>query len=213
MTINRDNLIRIVIIEDNQFIRSGWEIIFGSSPGIEVVGSYQSCEDAFSNGSIGEADITLMDIKLPGMSGIEGLKYLKQHYPEMHTLMCTIHEDDTNIFNAICEGAVGFIAKKTQPDDLLCALRNVANGGSPMTPNVARIIRTLFQKSFMYMDNHNCKLSDKEQNVLNRIAFGESYTSVARVLSTSVYTVTQCIREIYKKTLNICITKKERRLK
>jgi len=140
-----ENLIDAIIIEDNRFIREGWELALKKESGFEIIGSYESCESAFKSESIGEADIVLMDIGLPGMSGIEGVKYLKERYPKIIIVMCTVHDDDEKIFDAICAGAVGYMLKKTSSKDLINALRDAYNGGSPMTPSVARKVITSFQ--------------------------------------------------------------------
>ncbi len=199
-SLNTESQIAVIIIEDNRFIRKGWELALAKESGIEIIGSYESCESAFKNESIGEADIILMDIGLPGMSGIEGVKYLKEKYPKIIIVMCTVHDDDDKIFNAICAGAVGYLLKKTSSEDLVNALRDAYDGGSPMTPSVARSVITSFQgtptKSFT---GEIIKLTKREQQILVLMSQGMTYADIAKKIYLSVDGVYYHIRNIYEK--------------
>ena len=199
MNTDKSQKIMIALIEDNRFIRSGIEFILSKEPDFKLAGSYQSCEEAFYYDDIGYADIVLMDIKLPGISGIEGVRYLKKHFPEMVIIICTAYEDDENVFNAIAAGAVGFVAKKASPAVLLKTLRNVARGGSPMTPNVARNIISSFEEQTSKQIKNRSELTEKEIKVLEKISVGKSYTTVARELSATEEDVLFQIRIIYGK--------------
>lgn len=189
----------IAIIEDNRFIRKGFEIMVSNEPDFELVGSYPSCEDAFYYEEIGKAKIVLMDIRLPGMSGIEGIKYLKKHFPEMLIIVCTAFEDDENVIKAISSGAVGFISKKTSPKELRTTLRNAIKGGSPMTPNVAHRIIPFFQRKLSNRENGFSELTQIEQTVLEKISSGNSCLSIARELYESEEEIFSQIRSIYLK--------------
>lgn len=190
----------VLIVEDNEFIRSGWEIEINNQPDFEVVGSFVSCEDAFDSETIGEADVVIMDIGLPGMSGIEGVKHLKKCYPKLIIVMCTIHEDDEKIFDALCAGAVGYLLKKTTPKDLIRALHDAYHGGSPMTPSVARKVIASFQKTPpKSFTGEAVELTEREQEVLNLMSKGKSYTAIANEIFLSIDGVRYHIRNIYEK--------------
>ena len=199
MTTNSDKKIRIAIIEDNRFIRNGWEMLFDGAPEFEVTGSYASCEDAFNKDDINEAEIVLMDLRLPGLSGIEGIKYIKENFPEIEILVCSAYEDDENIFKAITAGAIGFIAKKALPKELLNTVLMAVKGGSPITPNVARKIMGIFRKQTPRIVNCASNLNDTDLRILNRIVLGKSYATVARELLLTSEEVSNNIRNIYKK--------------
>jgi len=193
-------IIKILLIEDNKFIRSGWEIALSNEADFEIIGSYRSCESAFKNKSIENADLVLMDIGLPGMSGIEGVKYLKEKFPEQIIVMCTVHDDDEKVFNAICAGAVGYLLKKTSPDELVSALRDAYNGGSPMTPSVARKVIASFQKiQLKSFTGDKIKLTEREEQILILMAQGKPYTEIAEIIFLSLDGVYYHIRHIYEK--------------
>jgi len=199
MNSEKTNPVMIAIIEDNRFIRKGFEIMLNNEPDFDLVGSYQSCEEAFYYEEISKTNIVLMDIKLPGISGIEGIKYLKKHFPEMLIIVCTAYEDDENVFQAIAAGAVGFISKKASPKELVASLRKVATGGSPMTPNVARNILSSFEKPRSYYTQNESELTDKEKIILEKISSGKSYVTTANELSLSEEDILLNIRSIYGK--------------
>ncbi len=203
MKVDENKLIQIAIIEDNRFIRNGWEMLFHDASNFNVIGSYSSCEDAFTDDRVGNSDIVLMDLRLPGLSGMEGVKYIKKNFPQIEVLVCSAYEDDKNIFEAITAGAVGFIAKKAKPDELLNTVLMAVRGGSPITPNVARNIIELFRKQTSHSDYNELKLSDDEQKILSKTAVGKSYATVAKELSMSIDKVPDQIRNIYKKTIMI----------
>jgi len=193
-------IIKILLIEDNKFIRSGWELAISKEADFEITGSYRSCESAFINKSIEDADLVLMDIGLPGMSGIEGVKYLKEKYPEQIIVMCTVHDDDDKIFEAICAGAVGYLLKKTLPDELIAALRDAYNGGSPMTPSVARKVIASFQKiQLKSFTGEKVELTEREQQILDLMAQGKPYSEIAEIIFLSLNGVYYHIRNIYEK--------------
>jgi len=191
---------KILIIEDNKFVRSGWELALMNENDFQVIGSYGSCEDAFNDEGTGAANIVLMDIGLPGMSGIEGVKYLKEKYPKQIIVMCTVHEDDNKIFDALCAGAVGYMLKKTKPDELIEALREAYKGGSPMTPSVARKVISSFQKkSLKSFTGEKIELTEREEQILKLMSKGKSYTEIGNEIFLSLDGVTYHIRHIYEK--------------
>ncbi len=195
-----DDKINILIVEDNRFIRSGWEILFNDINDFTVVGSYSSCEEAFKSESLDLVDLALMDISLPGMCGIDGVKFLKEHYPDIIIVMCTVHEDDDKIFDAICAGAVGYLLKKTTPDEMVRAIREAYKGGSPMTPSVARKVIASFHKNTQKSKlKKEIIFNDREEQILNLMAQGKSYSHIAGEIFLSVDGVYYHIRNIYEK--------------
>jgi DNA-binding NarL/FixJ family response regulator len=188
-------VIYVSIIEDNKFVRKGLELMLKNTPGFSITGCFESCEEAFNSEMIGESDIVLMDIGLPGMSGIEGVKYLKEKYPEILIVMCTVHDEGEDIFKAICAGAVGYLLKKVSSEELIKALKDAYNGGSPMTPEVARKVINAFQKS----GPDEIKLTEREINILELMAEGKSYSSIAGIIHLSIDGVYYHIRHIYAK--------------
>ena len=189
---------RIIIIEDNRFIRSGIEMVLDAEADFKVIGSYSNCEEAFFRNRISEAELVVMDIKLPGISGVEGVKYLKEHFPQILTIVYSAFEDDVNIFNAINAGATGFVSKKTTSKELVSILKTVLNGGSPLTPDLARHI-------LVFYENHSIKefkLNEIEEKVLHSIASGKSYSTIARELTKTEINILRYIRSIYLKVQN-----------
>lgn len=189
--------IHIGIIEDNKYIRAAWESVLTSESGFAITGSFSNCEDAFRSGDFLRSDLYLMDISLPGMTGIEGVKYLRRHNPSAVVVMCTVHEDDQTLYEALCAGAVGYLLKKTPPAELIAALQDAAQGGSPMTPTIARKVITSFHTHSKKATDE--ELSEKEKEVLTLMAQGKSYTAIARELFLSVDGVRYHIRHIYEK--------------
>lgn len=189
----------VSIIEDNRFFRTGWEAVLKSDHDFTLVGSYASCEEAFETPAIGESDVCLMDIGLPGISGIEGVRYVKKHFPQMAVVMCTVHDDDDNIFQSLCAGAIGYLLKKTEPEELTKALKDAAQGGSPMSPNIARRVIASFQTPPAVPDSEQDRLTERELNVLQQMALGKSYSTIAGEMFLSVEGVRYHIRHIYEK--------------
>ena len=189
-----EDIIYVTIIEDNKFVRNGWEITLENTEGIKVLGSYESCEEAFNRGDFEETDIVIMDIGLPGMSGIEGVKLLKEKYPGLLVVMCTVHDDGEDIFKALCAGAVGYLLKKISSVDLVKAIKDAYKGGSPMTPEVARKVISTFQKS-----DEEISLTEREMKVLEFMAKGKSYSIIAEEIHLSLDGVYYHIRHIYEK--------------
>lgn len=193
-------MIKVVIIEDNATIRDGLAALINGTEGYLCVGAFNSCEKFFDSLPKLEIDVTLMDIALPGMNGIEGVKKLKELRPEISTLMLTIYEDNKVVFDALCAGACGYLVKKTPPSRLLEAIKEVSEGGSPMSSHIARQVISLFQQTqSQNQPDKESELSDREKDVLNNLADGNNYQEIAEKMFISVDTVRHHIRNIYKK--------------
>src|SRR5947207_958220 len=139
-------IIKVAIVEDLRDIREGLASLIKFTDGYQCTGSFRSMEEALEKIRFEVPDIMLMDIGLPGMSGIEGIRLLKQSYPEMLLLMLTVYDDDEMIFDALCAGACGYLLKKTPPARLIESLTEAMAGGAPMSPEVARRVIKLFRE-------------------------------------------------------------------
>lgn len=192
-------MIKIVIVEDKKGIREGLVVLLGATEGIECVGSYGNCEDMLAQLTTDRPDIILMDIGLPGMSGIDGIKETKKIIPEAVIIVLSIYEDDKNIFEALCMGASGYLVKNTPPARLIDAIQDAHQGGSPMSSHIARKVVTLFQQRFKSPGKSSEQLTSREMEILTGLSDGHSYTSIAGELFISVDTVRYHIRNIYRK--------------
>jgi DNA-binding NarL/FixJ family response regulator len=190
--------INVAIVEDHDDIREGLTVLINSSDGFRCVATYSSAEAALEDLPEQEPDVVLMDIGLPGMSGIECIQVLKARHPELQIIMLTVYEDDDKIFNSLVAGASGYILKKTPPNKLLEAIRELHNGGSPMSPQIARKVVQTFQS--MRAPSHATEpLSKREQEILSYLAKGHLYKEIAATLHISVETVRTHLRNIYDK--------------
>lgn len=189
---------RIVIVEDRREIREGLRILLDGTPGYRCVGAFRSMEEALP--AIGglAPDVALCDIGLPGMSGIEGIRHLKEAHSALLLIMLTVYEDDERIFEAICAGAHGYLLKKTPPAKLLESIQEVRAGGSPMSPEVARRVMTMFREGRQRSGNEY-GLTPHEVRVLQMLASGHNRKTAAGALGVSVHTVSFHLRSIYDK--------------
>ena len=194
-----DQIITISIIEDNRYVRTGWQAVLQNVPNFEVVGLFESCEAAFAAEEIGISDVVIMDIGLPGMSGIEGVKVITEKYPDTAIIMCTVYDDDEKIFEALCSGAIGYLLKKIQPQELIHAIQDAAAGGSPMTPNIARKVIKSFQGATDTSRRKEEQLSEREKEILHLLSQGKSYAAIGKELFLSVDGVRYHIRHFYEK--------------
>ncbi len=176
-------------------MREGWETILDFEPDLCVVSTHGSCEEALEENQLGKSDILLLDIELPGMHGTEGVKVFKEKHPNLITLMVTMHDENEKIFTALRNGAVGYLLKKTSPSELIEAIKVAMDGGSPMSPNIARKVISSFQKK----QEMDIELSDSEQEILTDLAAGLSYKAISEKVFLSVDGVRYHIRSIYKK--------------
>lgn len=193
-------MIPVLIVEDKRTIRESLVSLINSTEKFQCIAAFADCESMLVSKDLNKAKIFLMDIGLPGMSGIDGVKRIKQNDPDANILILTVYEDNEKIFNAICAGACGYLLKSTPPAEIINALESMYNGGSPMTPSIARKVIELFrnQKAVREEEKKNL-LSGREREVLSALAEGKSYRETAEYLFISVDTVRQHIRNIYYK--------------
>lgn len=192
-------MIRIVIVEDKKPVREGLAVLLGVPGELSCVGRYGNAEDMLAALAADAPDIILMDIGLPGMSGIEATSQVKAARPTTEIVILTVHEDDGNIFKALCAGACGYLLKDTPPVDLMDAVRDANLGGSPMSSRIARRVVTLFQDRFQPPRESEIRITGREQEVLSGLAQGNSYAAIADSLCVAADTVRFHIRNIYRK--------------
>lgn len=190
--------IKVALIEDRREIREGLAMLINGTDGFRCTGSYGSMEEALQKISFQLPDVVLSDIGLPGMSGIEGIRILKERYPQMLLLMLTIYDDDERIFDAMCAGATGYLLKKTPPARLLESLREIATGGAPMSPEVARRVIALFRE-IRPPERADYHLTPHETRLLKLLTEGHNYKSAAAKLGVAVGTVSFHLQHIYEK--------------
>jgi DNA-binding NarL/FixJ family response regulator len=191
-------IIKVAIVEDQRDIREGLATLIKFTGGYHCTGSFRSMEEALEKIRLELPDIMLMDIGLPGMSGIEGIRLLKESHPEMLLLMLTVYDDDEMIFDALCAGACGYLLKKTPPARLIESLTEAMNGGAPMSPEVARRVIKLFRE-IRPPDRADYKLTPHELRLLKLLVEGHNYKTAATSLGVSVTTVAFHMRNIYEK--------------
>jgi DNA-binding NarL/FixJ family response regulator len=191
--------IAIAIIEDNRYLRVAWESIFDDDERFSRVSGYGSCEEAFQDTTLGKHQIVLMDINLPGMSGIEGVKYLHKHHQGVLVLMATIHADREHVFDAICAGAVGYLVKVVTREELVEAVLEATSGGSPMSQPIARMVLTSFHTTRQRKQHPDETLTEREQEVLAKLAEGKTYSAIGKELFLSLDGIRHHIRHIYEK--------------
>jgi len=193
-------MINVAIVEDNDTIREGLSALINGTTGYKSVGLFRDCESFLAKLNSLEVNVVLMDIALPGMSGIEGVKKAKSIKPDTDILMLTIYEDSEKVFDALCAGACGYLVKKTPPSKLLEAIKEVFEGGSPMSSQIARQVITAFKETKdLKPEDQDFELSVREKEVINLLAGGNNYQQIADQLYISVDTVRHHIKNIYKK--------------
>lgn len=191
-------VIRVTLIEDQSDLRDGIALLVNRSEDCRCTQSFGSVEEALSHSGPEPPDVVLLDIGLPGMSGIEGVRVLKQRYPRLLVLMLTVYGDDDRIFQAMCAGACGYLLKKTPPERLLDCVREVMAGGAPMSPEVARRVIELFRR-YHPPQHAACNLSPQETRLLRLLGEGYHYKTAAADLGISVHTVRFHLRGVYSK--------------
>ena len=191
--------IRLIVYEDNPDLRESLSVLLRGSMGFELIGAFVNCEGIAQQMIDLQPDVVLMDIDMPIVNGLKGLKTIKQVAPQVNVLMFTVFEDNENIFEAICSGAVGYLLKRTPPVRLLEAINDAYNGGAPMTSSVARKVLQMLPPQPRVADNVSYKLTERETEILNLLVKGNSYKMIADKCSISVDTVRSHIKKIYDK--------------
>ena len=190
--------IKVAIVEDQREIRECLALLVNGTDGYTCSGSYRSMEEAIEKIPRQVPDVLLSDIGLPGMSGIDGVRRLKELCPNLLVLMLTVYDDDERIFDAMCAGACGYLLKKTPPARLIASLQEVVDGGAPMSPEVARRVIALFRE-IRPPDRADYHLTPHETRLLKLFVEGHNYKTAAVELKVSVNTINFHVRSIYDK--------------
>lgn len=193
--------IRVSIVDDEADLRENIAGYVDAAPGFKCVSMHDSAEEALVRLPKEKPDVVLMDINLGGMSGIECVRQLKPHIPGAQIVMLTVFEDTEKIFSALAAGASGYLLKRLAPTKLLEAIREVYDGGSPMSAPIARKVVQSLQVT--PTRDESAELSPREREVLDGLAEGQAYKQIAEKLGVSIHTVRNYIRRIYEK-LHVC---------
>lgn len=197
-TKSKFKVIHVAIVDDDEEIRNGLSWIIQQTDGYELTGAYKNYSDALQGIHETQPDVVLMDIGLPGKSGIECVRELKMQYPKVQFVMQTVYADDENIFQSLRAGAVGYLLKKTPTSKFLQAISDAYEGGAPMSGEIARKVLNYFQMP-QKKKSTDYELSDREIDVLKALTEGHSYKSIADKLFVSVHTVRFHLHNIYEK--------------
>jgi DNA-binding NarL/FixJ family response regulator len=190
--------IRVCIVEDDKVLREGMAEGIRQSGECDLLGSFESGEELIKVFKTLKPEVVLMDIQLPGRSGIECVKELKIKYPETQFLICSIFEDNDNIFDALCAGATGYMLKSTDFNKLIQSIVEVHRGESPMSGSIARKVLGSFQNR-KTSDEYLKLLSEREREILDYLARGLRYKEISSRINVSTETVRTHIRNIYEK--------------
>lgn len=190
--------IKIILFDDNDSLRDSISMLLRDNNEYTLSGSYAHCLDVIENIKDTNPDVVIMDIDMPGMNGIEGVKLIRKNFPAVQILMLTVFDDEEKVFAAIKAGATGYILKNAEPQTLLYAISEVFNGGAPMTPSIARKVLQQFQ-SFQTEEVKDYHLTIREKEVLGLLVEGLSYKMISGKLTITYDTVRAHMKKIYEK--------------
>ncbi|MGH9387853.1 MAG: response regulator transcription factor [Vicinamibacterales bacterium] len=192
------DVITVAIVEDDRATREALDLLVGGTPGFQSLATFGSVDEALSGLTRVQPDVLLLDIHLPGITGSQGVRLLRERYPRVQVVMLTVFAEEDRIFESLCNGACGYLLKRTPPARLLDALREAHAGGSPMSPEIARKVVAAFQKPGP-ADVPEQALTPHELRIVGMLANGDSYQELADQLGITVNTVRNYIRSIYDK--------------
>ena len=191
-------MIKVLIYEDNSQLRDTLSILLNGTDGYDLVGAFANCSDILADCEVLKPDVILMDINMPEMDGIEGLKKLRSKNNDIKVLMLTVFDDNQNVFESIRNGANGYVLKKTPPAKLLEHINEAQTGGAPMTSSIATQVLKMFSATH-HTNNEDFDLSEREKAVLQLLVNGYSYKLIAAELFIAIDTVRSHIKKIYDK--------------
>jgi DNA-binding NarL/FixJ family response regulator len=192
-------MIKVMLYEDNPQLREGLTMLIDGSDGFQVLASFKNCNNVVDEVEAFRPDVVLMDIDMPGVNGLEGLKLIRQHNHDVKVLMLTVFDDNKNVFEALKNGANGYVLKKTAPAKLLEFITEAASGGAPMTSSIATQVLKIFSEVQVPAAGEDYNLSDREKEVLQHLVNGYSYKMIASEMFIAIDTVRSHIKKIYEK--------------
>ncbi len=199
ISLRLDMEIKVAIFEDNKALRESLQQLVDNAEGMTCTGAFADANKLVRNLQSSNPDVVLMDINMPGTSGIEAVHIIKEKFPHIHTLMQTVFEDNDKIFAAICAGASGYMLKKTAPQKMIEAINETHLGSSPMTPSVAAKVLQMFRLHANVSRSEFIDLSEREKEILALLVKAKSYRSIASACFISIDTVKTHVRHIYEK--------------
>src|SRR5215467_6078858 len=191
--------LKVAVVEDLEHIREGLRMLINGTTGYRCIAACGSIEEALEKFTQDAPDVALVDIGLPGISGIEGTRLLKDRHPAIQVIILTVYDDDARIFEALCAGAFGYLLKNTPPARLLESVREVADGGAPVSPEIARRVISLFQKIRPAEERPDQQLTPHELRILKLLVDGHNYKTASAELKLSINTISFHVRSIYEK--------------
>lgn len=194
----RAHPIAVAIVEDLRDLREGLAVLVNGTPGFRCSGAYGTIEEALEAIDAALPDVVVTDLGLPGMSGTEGIKIVRERHPDLPVIALTVHDEDEEVFRALCAGACGYLLKTTPPARLLESVREVVEGGAPMSPQVARRVVKLFRE-FRPPERAECRLTPQEKELLRLLVEGHHYKTAAEAMGISKNTVSFHMRNVYAK--------------
>jgi len=193
-------MLKVVVVEDNDSIREGLKILIDGTEGYSCIDTFSDCETMLKKIVKLNPNVLLMDLGLPGIGGVEGIKKVKVLLPELTILVLTVYEENDLVFDALCAGASGYLVKKTPPSKLLEAIKEAHEGGSPMSSHIARKVIDFFQiKKPVSLQKSAYMLTPREKEILSGLVEGHNFKFIADSLFISIETVRFHFRNIYKK--------------
>ena len=190
---------KVVIFEDNDQLREMLFQIINLTEDLSCTGAYADAMDLEFKIRRSQPEIVLMDIEMPGISGIEAVRIIREKFPEVQIMMQTVFEDNEKVFDSICAGASGYLLKNSLSEQIVAAIKELKKGGAPMSPGIAKKVVTRFQQQNPYIKNDEYKLGDREKEILTYLTKGMSYKMIAAACFISIDTVKFHIKNIYEK--------------
>jgi len=191
--------IKVAIFEDNKMLRESLQQLINNAEDMACTGAFPDANKLVRNMQLANPDVVMMDINMPGTSGIEAVHVIKEKFPQVQILMQTVFEENDKIFAAICAGASGYMLKKTPPQKMIEAVRETYLGGAPMTASVAVKVLQMFRSQSTSQQKEFIDLSEREKEILALLVKGKSYKAVASDCFISIDTVSTHVRHIYEK--------------
>lgn len=193
-------MIKVLVFDDNVSRRESLEVLINDTPFMKCVGTFEDCSHVIENIEDTKPDVVLMDIDMPNVNGIEGVRRIRKQFPDLLIVMQTVFEDDDKIFDSIRAGADGYILKKISPEKIIDSIKDVMDGGAPMTASVAKKVLKLFQKEPVSNNENNpFQLSVREKEILSLLVKGLSYKMIGEASGISTHTVNNHLKNIYSK--------------